>query len=368
MALPSLNCYVRILSTCWYNADMNGKFTRRDFLKLSAAGLSSLAFRSYFGQGDDPQGDDLARVATNSVSVYSKPNDKSTILYQRKRDELVNIYYEVVSEDGPGYNPLWYRVWRGYIHSAHLQRVKVHFQEPTAPLPGKDGQLAEVSVPFTPTMRYLNYKKTWEPLYRLYYGSTHWVVALEEGPDGAPWYRLHDELTEIEYNTPAANMRLIPPEEMAPISPELSSWDKRIEVSIAQQTLIAYEGDKVVLKTRVSTGVPARRKIPGLIPTDTPTGKFNVFSKMPSKHMGNGQLTSDIEAYELPGVPWTIFFAEHGVALHGTFWHTNFGMTMSRGCVNLRTEEAKWLYRWTTPVAEPGTVEKRGYGTQVIVS
>ena len=320
---------------------MNGKFTRRDFLKYTAAGLGSLAFRSPYGTGADPEGGDLARVATTSISVYSKPNDKSTILYQRNRDDLVNIYYEVVSEDGPGYNPLWYRVWRGYIHSANLARVKVHLNEPVSNIPEKTGQLAEVTVPFTQTMRYLTYNKTWQPIYRLYYGSTHWVMGLDTGPDGTPWYRLHDELTEVEYHTPAVNLRLISDEEFAPISPEVPAWEKRIEVSLSQQTLTAYEQGNVVLKTTISSGVPDSRNNPDIIPTNTPTGKFHVYSKMPSKHMGDGQLTSDIEAYELPGVPWTTFFAEHGVAFHGTYWHTNYGVPMSHGCVNMRTEEAK---------------------------
>ena len=80
------------------------------------------------------------------------------------------------------------------------------------------------------------------------------------------------------------------------------------------------------MKTKVSTGIPDRRTDPEIIPTDTPTGEFHVYSKMPSKHMGDGQITSDLEAYELPGVPWTTFFAQNGVALHGTylahqFWH-----------------------------------------------
>lgn len=321
-----------------------------------------------YGTGEDPEAGDLARVATNSISVYSRPDDKSTILYQRNRDELVNIYYEVMSEYGPGYNPLWYRVWRGYIHSAHLVRVKVNLNEPVYKIPEKTGQLAEVTVPYTQTMRYLNYKKTWEPLYRLYYGSTHWVKGIDTGPDGTPWYRLHDELTEIEYHTPAVNLRLIADEEFAPISPDVPAWEKRIEVSISQQTLVAYEQDKVVLKTNISSGLPDRNIDPTIIPTDTPTGEFHVYSKMPSKHMGNGQLTADIEAYELPGVPWTTFFAEHGVAFHGTFWHTNYGVPMSHGCINMRTEEAKWIYRWTTPVAESSTWEQRGYGTLVVVT
>lgn len=348
---------------------MNHILTRRDFLKFSALGLGNLAFRPLFGHGDDPDAGDIVRVAIHSVSVYSEPSDKSTILYQRYRDELVNIYAEVISEDGPGYNPLWYKVWRGYMHSAYTQRVKIRLNPPVenSAIPEKRGQLAEVTVPLTTTMRYLAYKKAWDPLYRLYYGSTHWVKGVDPGPDGTLWYRLHDELTEIEYHAPATHLRLIPPEEFAPISPEIDPWKKRIEVSISQQKLTAFENDKIVLETKVSTGVPDRLTEPGHISTDTPSGEYHVYSKMPSKHMGNGEVTGEIEAYELPGVPWTTFFAPHGVALHGTFWHTNFGMMMSHGCVNLRTEEAKWLFRWTTPVVNPDTWEQTGYGTLVVV-
>lgn len=346
---------------------MTGTFTRRDFLKLSALGIGSLAFRPFFGNGEDPEGEDLARVAIDSVSVYSKPSDQSTILYQRKRDELINIYYEIVSEHGPGYNPVWYRVFRGWVHSAHLQRVKVRLNPVESNIPEKRGRLAEVTVPLTQTMRYLTYNKRWEPVYRLYYGSTHWVRKLETGPDGQPWYLLHDELTEVQYHAPAAHFRLIPPEEFAPLSPEVDPWKKWIDVSIAQQTLKAYEDDKLVLETKVSTGLPDSRNDPGHISTDTPKGQFNVYSKMPSKHMGNGEITSDLDAYELPGVPWTTFFAPHGVALHGTYWHTNYGMTMSHGCVNLTPEISKFLFRWTTPVCAPDTWEQTGFGTLVIV-
>ena len=347
---------------------MTSNFSRRNFLKLSALGMGSLAFRPLFSTFDQLDSDDIARVAIRSVSVHSMPNDQSTILYQRTRDELINIYEEIVSDAGPGYNPVWYRVWRGWVHSAYLQRVKVRLNPLIEKIPEKRGQLAEVTVPMTQTMRFMTYKNAWEPVYRLYYGSTHWVVGVDPGPDGALWYRLHDELTEVQYHAPAAHFRLIPPEEFAPISPEVDPWKKWIEVSLAHQRLRAYEDGKLVMDTKVSTGLPDHRSAPGHIPTDTPTGEFHVYSKMASKHMGNGQITSSLDAYELPGVPWTTFFAPHGVALHGTYWHTNYGMTMSHGCVNLRPEEAKWLFRWTTPVTAPDTWEQTGHGTLVIVS
>ena len=80
------------------------------------------------------------------------------------------------------------------------------------------------------------------------------------------------------------------------------------------------------------------------------------------------ELTDDTEAYVLPGVPWVSFFEpENGVAFHGTYWHQNYGMPMSHGCINMVSDEAKWLYRWTTPIATPADWEKRGHGTQVTV-
>lgn len=342
---------------------MNNEFSRRDFLKLSTLGIANLAFRPFLNASERLESGNLARVASESVSVYSKPWDESNILYQRYQDELINIYYEVVSEQGPAHNSLWYRVWRGYIHSAHLQRVKFSFNPVLTSVP-EGGQLGEITVPFTQAMRFSSYTG-WQPVYRLYYQSTHWIVGIDEGPDDEPWYKLIDELLDIDYHAPVAHLRPIQPEEFAPISPEVPEGQKRIEVSIVNQTLTAYEDDTVALQTKISSGLPYRP--PGKLSWNTPKGNYNIFSKMPSKHMGDGQLAADYD-YELPGVPWVCFFEpDNGVATHGTYWHTNYGTPMSHGCVNMRTEEAKWLFRWTTPIAEPGDWEKRGYGTRVIV-
>ncbi len=59
------------------------------------------------------------------LSVHREPSDKSPILFQRLRDDLLNVYYEVEGIDGPKFNPLWYRVWGGYVHSGYTQQVKV---------------------------------------------------------------------------------------------------------------------------------------------------------------------------------------------------------------------------------------------------
>ncbi len=146
---------------------MSIRLSRREFLKLcAAAGLAGLAFRPFSGFEEDNQKNDLIRVTVRSVSVYAQPNDKSQILFQRFRDELVNVYYEIESEFGPGYNPIWYRVWGGYIHRANTQRVKVQYN-PIASQIREGGQLAEVTVPYSQAMRYTSFTG-WQVLYRLY--------------------------------------------------------------------------------------------------------------------------------------------------------------------------------------------------------
>jgi hypothetical protein len=344
------------------------KFSRRDFLKLTGISLAGLAFAPYqppYNQFDDGL---LGRIATTQLSIYSRPDDTSTIVGQRYRDEILNIYEEVTSTT-PGYNPVWYRVWGGYIHRARVQKVKVLLNAPAAAL-RKDGQIGEVTVPFTQAMRLIG--KNWELSYRLYYGTVHWIDSIAPGPDGAPWYGIKDELLEVIYYVPAAHIRLIKDEELAPITPEVPFQNKRIEVSIETQRLTCYEYDQPVFTTIISSGRLSSQPGPNGIPTRTPLGEYNVRVKMPSKHMGNGSLAADIEAYELPGVPWTTFFTTQGHAFHGTYWHDNFGVPMSSGCINMRNEEAKWLFRWCTPSAamselNPATMDRKGYGTKIVI-
>lgn len=336
---------------------------RRNFIKTSFMGLGALALQP-FTSGNRVSGmNELGRIASASISIYKEPWDQSKILYTRYRDEVINLYGDVVAENGPAWNPIWYRVWRGYIHSKDLQIVTDRANYVDLNI-RKAGQLAEVTVPFVQSMRNTG-QGLWEPLYRLYYGSVHWVVDAIEGPDGETWYRVEEAWGRLSYIVPGVALRLISDEELLPISPEVPAEDKRIEISITRQELIAYENDRIVFQTKVSTGM--NLPVPeGKIPYATPLGKWNITSKMPSQHMGNGDITSDVEAYELIGVPWVCYFHVNGNATHGTYWHTNFGNPMSHGCVNMRTEDARWIFRWSTPVWSPNEREKTGNGTSLI--
>ena len=107
-----------------------------------------------------------------------------------------------------------------------------------------------------------------------------------------------------------------------------SRW---IDVNLSEQQIYAYEGDTVVNSFTVSTGLPD---------TPTVTGEFNIYVKVPMQDMSG-------PGYYLRDVPWVMFFYDD-YGFHGTYWHNNFGSPMSRGCVNLRTEDAEWLYNWAS--------------------
>lgn len=121
----------------------------------------------------------------------------------------------------------------------------------------------------------------------------------------------------------------------APHPPPVTGYGgKWIDVDLTYQLLRAYVGQTLVFQTFVSTGLPA---------TPTVVGTYRVYAKYVSAPMSG-------PGYYLPNVPYIMYFYR-GYALHGTYWHSNFGRPMSHGCVNLSVADAEWLFNW----AEVGT-------------
>lgn len=358
---------------------MKPNISRREFLKLSGLAASALVISPDFPHPDEQDQGMLVRVATKSISLYSQPSDKSSIISQLYKDQIVHVYAQVISPDAPVHYPnkLWYRVWGGYIHSAYVQTVKVRLNDPYSSIP-ESGMLAEVTVPYT-TSYQQDFNKNWYAWRgsRLYYSSTHWLTGITTGPDGKPWYQITSELSSSEvYYAPSAHLRIIAPEEYSPISTDVPASQKRIEVRLDLQAVHAFEYDQLIHEAKISSGVPNPRLGPEELPTGTPTGNFVIYSKMPSKHMGRvagGPEVEESGGFSLPGVPWTCFFKyPGGYAFHGTYWHTNFGLQMSHGCVNMKNEDALWLFRWTTPVFHSEIKnhqdwERTGGGTRVVI-
>jgi len=354
--------------------------SRRDFLKLGGLSLAGLAFRGFSPEITGFDDADIVRVATDSWSVYSAPSLESTITSTWYRDDLIHIYKSITAPqptpepDKPvsvNPNPVWYRVWGGYMWRARLQRVRTIYNTPlttipAAAIPGERGVLGEVTVPWTNPWRYSR-AYGWEQLeWRMYFESVHWVDAVDDGPPDigwykGAWYRIWDNIASFAYYVPATHLRPILPETYSAISPDVP-WDKkRIDVNLSAQTVTAYEYDDVVFKTTISSGIPTSE-------TTTHAGKFDIIWKKPSEHMGEANVYAAVDDYNLAGVPWTSYFTGDGQAFHGAYWHDNYGSPMSHGCINMRPSEALWLYRWVTPVnADNSYTTKPGHGTPVDV-
>jgi lipoprotein-anchoring transpeptidase ErfK/SrfK len=123
-----------------------------------------------------------------------------------------------------------------------------------------------------------------------------------------------------------------------------TSSTKRIIIKRSTEMLYAYDGDVLFMQQPISAGLEF---------TPTPRGVFGVYKKTPSSYMQGPIPGITDQYYDLPGVPWDLYFTYQGGAIHGAYWHKNFGQPWSHGCVNLPPEQAHELYLWAdlgTPV------------------
>ncbi len=176
-------------------------------------------------------------------------------------------------------------------------------------------------------------------------GGHHYL----ETADG--WWMRESEGTVAKTTTP--------PKDLAPN-------EKWIDVDLKTQTLVAFEGEKPVFATLVSTG--RMDDVDKEKDHRTKPGSFRIREKHVAATM-DGDVASD-GPYSIEDVPWIMYF-NGSIALHGAFWHSNFGHVQSHGCVNLSPIDARMLFGWTDPQLPTGwhgveaTPEKPG--TRVIV-
>ncbi len=324
--------------------------TRREFLKLGGAALAGAALPPLPPRDQAARENaHLGRVAEWSVWVRTEPDHRAPTVRHHRRDDVITYFEEVETEGRNPHNPIWFRVIGGYIYSSYVQPVEVHLNTPIQQLP-PGGSWGEISIPYTDA-RHAPSPDAYRT-YRLRYSSVYRIVEAVWGTDRRLWYRLLDNLApgRRQY-APAEHVRPIHPEDLVPISPHVR--DKRIEIALADQLLIAFEDDEPVFTTHISGGVGGNRA--------TPRGHHHIVFKSPSRHMTG-------EDFDLPGVSFDSYFWG-AIAIHGTYWHNDYGRPRSHGCVNVPPEAAKWLFRWTAPVVpyEKDHLRVREGGTPVTV-
>jgi lipoprotein-anchoring transpeptidase ErfK/SrfK len=122
--------------------------------------------------------------------------------------------------------------------------------------------------------------------------------------------------------------------------------EKWIDINLTEQKLTAYQGDIAVRSFWISSGGTGH---------ETVTGSFRIWAKVSRQDMSGGSRAAGTYYY-VPNVPWVqYFYADYSI--HGADWHNNFGWPVSHGCVNMRVEEAHWLFEWAEPSLDPAMVE-----------
>lgn len=344
---------------------MNKKstLTRRNFLQLGGIGLAGLFLPENF-KNIEPGSHRLervqqGRVTESTIKIRTKPELGADVVSIFWKDIVLPITGVVISDDKQAHNRVWYQVnGNGYAYSGSIQPVQTILNPSVKELP-REINLVEVSVPYTDARLYPN--QSAEVKYRYYFETTHWVDRVILDKEEKTWYRVVDEKFDRFFYIEAEHVHLISDDELGVISPGVPNAEKRLEVHLGKQMVIAYEKERVVFMTRASTGGSFNNGI-----FETPLGTAFTFHKRPSAHMAAGDLASN--GFDLPGVPWVCYITESGVAFHGTYWHNDFGKPRSHGCINVSSRAAKWIYRWTQPIVLPDeTYRFVDYGTRVDV-
>jgi hypothetical protein len=354
---------------------LTSKISRRKFLRFFsvAAGfalvnpkLSTRQFSRSLNQAENwPSDTPLGRNCLQGpINLRSSPNENGSIVKQLERDAVVVWEKEVVG-GAPGglLSRRWVQSPGGYVYAPYVQPCRSIFNSTVNSLPNNSavvgvGRWAEVTVPYVDlSLENPPARSPWVqavPNARLYYKQVVWIDQTRDAGNGITQYRVNERFAYGDiFWADGRAFRLLTDDDFIPISPEVT--DKKIIVNLTQQFLQCMEGNREVYYCRCSTGAKFNAAGQAVDKWATPPGPHPINRKMASMHMSGGNMES---GYDTPGIGWVSLFADGGVSVHSTFWHNDFGVPRSHGCVNVLPDDAKWVFRWTTPLVpyDPGDV------------
>jgi len=377
---------------------MKHNLSRRDFLKLAGASLGVFAFNRYnwpFFETlstpkrlpEFPQSEIIGRTLENGVDLRSQALFDPAVnnaISELPADTLVEWGRQVVGRVVGLTNQRYVETPQGYIYASVLQPTRNLPNTPLAEMPaGQSGFWAEVTVPYVNLAHEGAVASPWLQDHieynfppRLYYGQVVWIDKIRTS-NGFPEYRWNEDANGRGYGYGAsgeffwadgAGLKALTEEDVAPINPDVDPNEKKIAVNLDYQTLSCLEGNKEVYFCRISSGLSF--DLATGLPSDeraTPVGNLLTHWKIVSLNMTDGTFQT---GYSTPAVPWNTMISGDGIAIHGAFWHNAFGEKRSHGCINVTPEDAKWIFRWTTPHVSLAQSEMRlslpDHGTIVV--
>jgi hypothetical protein len=117
---------------------------------------------------------------------------------------------------------------------------------------------------------------------------------------------------------------------------EIPAGVKWISINLYEQSLAAYEGDRMVFATLTASGLPGYWTRPGV---------FQVMKKYEQQSMSGSFEEDYSDYYYVEDVPWVMYY-DRARAIHGEYWHNSLGARHSHGCVNVPVADGRWLYDW----------------------
>jgi len=370
---------------------MKKPISRRDFLRVTGMGLGALALNplkleSFYVPRRLPQfpeGEILGRVL-GMTDILNRPSTDPLqassvgVLYD---DNIVVWGREVIGNAVGRTNQRFVETSQGYLFASVVQPTRNLPNTPITAMPaGQAGFWAEVTVPYidltldsAPASPWIQSLIQYNFPPRLYYGQVVWIDQVRQN-NGFVEYRWNEDpghgygFGDIFW-ADGAGLKILTEQDTSPISPDIDPNEKRIITDLTYQTLSCLEGNNEVYFCRISSGAEFDAAGNAVDKWATPTGDLNTNWKIISLNMSGGGSTS---GYSTPAVPWDTIIHGDGVAIHGAFWHNDFGERRSHGCINVKPEDAKWIFRWTTPYISLVQNEQRmtwpDHGTVVTVT
>jgi hypothetical protein len=274
-------------------------------------------------------------VMTGPVALYSNPADVDVGASPVRTLDRGYVWVRILGQVGHN-NQTWYLTEAG----GYLPAALVAINRPSA-----FHGIAVGGMPATPFAWVLGYVQTSprpgdkpNPSSTAYKRYDLVNIYEQQEANKQTWYRVGENQWLVQTAVAKVEWRESPP--------EVAPGEKWVDVSLFEQTLAAYEGNRMVYATLISSGLPQWATAKGL---------FRIHTKYEMGPMTGREGRPDY--YSLEGVPWTMYFYQD-YALHGAYWHDGFGWQHSHGCVNMAPLDAKWLYDWTTPSMPPGVKVK----------
>jgi hypothetical protein len=274
---------------------------------------------------------------------------------------MVRGFYLAIDKDIPSYSGHFYRTTQGFL--APKDHILLH--QPKNEFSGVeiDGVKYKLPIGFVTTAKGYKYelKEGSDRPKRIAPADRFAVVQLtgkKTEYEGRGYFETSEGWWLKDYDASITRPGP-PPKDLAP-------GEKWIDVDLANQVLVAFEGEKPVFATIVSTG--RHNDTDKSKDHRTVTGSFRIREKHIAATMEDDGASDG--PYSIQDVPWIMYF-EGSYALHGAFWHSQWGHERSHGCVNLNPSDAKRLFGWTLPALPEGwhgvrSTDKRP-GTRVIV-